>query len=148
MKDIPNYEGLYAVTRDGRVWSYPKPRSSKNGMWLKQQLLITKHNRTKQHNQLLVGLYKDKKRKVFLVHRLVALTYIPNSENKPDINHRDGNPLNNNVDNLEWVTKSENIQHSIKNGLVDYYTEKQKRIRSENGKKTCAVNFMRQRGIL
>jgi len=145
MKDIPNYEGLYAATKDGMIWSYPKPCGSRNGMFLKQQLSITKDNRTTPHKRLLVGLRKDKKRKMFLVHRLIALTYIPKPDDKPDINHKDGDSLNNNVENLEWCTKSENIQHAIKNGLVDYFTEKQKRIRSENGRNTIAKNSLKRR---
>ena len=85
-------------------------------------------------------LYKNKKRKAFLVHRLIALTYIPNPENKPDINHLDGNPLNNNVSNLEWCTKTENMKHAKETGLWDLYTEKQIRIRIENGQKTIDRN--------
>ena len=140
LKDIPNYEGLYAATKDGRVFSYPKPCSSKKGIFLKQHISITKHNRTTPHKQLLVGLYKNKKGKTFLVHRLIALTYIPNPENKPDINHIDGNPLNNNVPNLEWCTKTENMKHARETGLWDLYTEKQIRIRIENGQKTIDRN--------
>jgi len=145
MKDIPGYEGLYAVTRDGRIWSYAKPYSSKTGMFMKPQLFINRKNRTTPHVQHTVGLSKNGKRKSYLIHRLVAKTYIPNPENKPDINHKDTNPLNNLVSNLEWCTKLENIQHAIKNGMIDYYTEKQKKIRSENGKTTGAINGMKSR---
>ena len=119
MKDISNYEGLYAATRDGKIWSYPKPCSSTNGMFLKAQLSLTKHNRTTPHKQLLVGLRKEGKRKVFQVHRLIALTYIPN-------------PENNNVDNLEWCTKKENMRHAIETGLWDLYSESQIRNRERN----------------
>ena len=54
----------------------------------------------------------------FLVHRLVAMAYIPNPNNHPEVNHKDGNKLNNHVDNLEWVSRSENILHGIKIGLI------------------------------
>lgn len=135
MKDIPTYEGLYAATKDGKIFSYAKSCSSKEGIFLKQQLQTTRHNRTAPHQQLLVGLYKDNKRKRVLVHRIVALTYINNPENKPDINHIDGNSLNNNVDNLEWCTKKENMQHAKDTGIWNLFTEKQIRIRIENNKK-------------
>lgn len=135
MEDIIGYEGSYAVTEDGKVWSYPKPCSSKNGMWMKLQLFTNRNNRCKPHVQYTVGLTKYGKRTTYLVHRLVAQAFIPNPENKPQINHKDGNTLNNNIDNLEWATAAENNEHARNNGLVDFHSGNQDAIRSANGKK-------------
>ncbi len=62
-------------------------------------------------------LCKNRIRKGFLVSRLVAITFIPNTENKPYINHINGIKIDNKVENLEWCTQSENIKHAYKNGL-------------------------------
>lgn len=62
-------------------------------------------------NHLKIGLYKDKKRKHFYVHRLVAEAFIPNPNNYPEVNHKDENPLNNNMNNLEWCTHSYNMTY-------------------------------------
>lgn len=75
---------------------------------------------TKNKNYKIVCLTVDGKRKMKYVHRIVAETFIPNPENLPQVNHKDGNPLNNCVKNLEWVTNSGNQAHAYKTGLHSY----------------------------
>ena len=135
MKDIRGYEGLYAVTKDGRVWSYPKPCSSKNGIWLKPIANKSTRVKTKDYVIWMVGLRKNSKVTRFLIHRLVADAFIPNPANKRQVNHIDGNPANNHVDNLEWVSGFENMQHAQHSGLLNQFTDKSMANRSEQGKK-------------
>ena len=73
---------------------------------------------TDSDGYLCISLTKDYKSKSFFVHRLVAMTFIPNLENKPQVNHINGIKSDNRVENLEWVTASENMQHAWKNGLT------------------------------
>lgn len=99
---IKGYEGIYAITQNGKVWSYPN--RIHNGLWLKQALILGyKH----------VSLRK----RMFKVHRLIAQSFILNPENKPWINHIDGDRANNEIGNLEWSTPSENNQHAYDIGL-------------------------------
>ena len=108
MKQIEGYEGLYSITKDGKVWSHPKycGLSLRKGKWLKYNYNDNKY--------LYVILYKNKKGKTQRIHRLVADAYIPNPKNKTCINHKNGIKTDNRIENLEWVTYSENTQHAIK----------------------------------
>lgn len=107
-KEIPNFEGLYEASNLGRI------RSFKTKQIKKQRYTEKKY--------LQVDLYK-KEQKTYRVHRLIAKTFIKNFNNLPDVNHKDGNKQNNCVDNLEWITCYDNIQHAVKNGL---YNKKRK----------------------
>ena len=75
-------------------------------------------SQSSQQDYRHVTLLIDGKQKRMRVHRMVALTFIPNPDNKPYVNHKNGNRSDNRVDNLEWVTPSENIQHAVKTGLM------------------------------
>ena len=94
MEDIKGYEGLYAITSCGKVWSY------KNKRFLKYQYNSSRID----FRYYRVYLYKDGKPTPYQVHRLVAEAYIPNPENLPLVNHKDENKFNNCVNNLEWCT--------------------------------------------
>lgn len=104
MKDIKGYEGLYAVTEDGKVFGY------KRGRYLIPQTTDGKYFRVK--------LSKNGKTKTYLIHRLVAEAFIDNPDNKPCINHIDENGLNNHVSNLEWCTYKENNNHGNHNKKI------------------------------
>jgi hypothetical protein len=103
MKYIKGYEGFYSVDRDGLVWSHRRAKYLSPGSGSSGYLSVT--------------ITKDGKPKCFSVHRLVAMAFIENPEGKPQVNHKDGNKLNNNVENLEWATCSENMAHAVKIGL-------------------------------
>jgi len=92
-KDIPNFEGLYAIARNGKVWSYNK--CSKSGCWIQSCYDI-------KRKQLTMSLYKRKKQHKFLISYLVAITYLPNDNNFKYVKHLDGNKLNNHICNLKW----------------------------------------------
>lgn len=102
-KDVVGYEGLYLVNELGEVYSVKSGRQ-----------LTPCENR---FGYLNVCLRKSGKGKTEKVHRIVAKAFIPNPENKPQVNHIDGNKKNNCADNLEWVTNSENKKHAFVSGI-------------------------------
>lgn len=115
--DIPNFEGLYACSKKGEIKSYDRITINKRGTAQSFKGRILKPKKTKQ-GYLAVVLVKDSNRYNLRVNRIIATVYLANPENKPDVNHKDCNKINNSVNNLEWVTKEENMQHAELNGLV------------------------------
>lgn len=116
-KDIKGYEGLYAVDENGNVWSYEKTSPiGKNGGVVNRGGLILKPSQQGRTKHQRVMLFKNGKRKSYLIHRLVAQAFIPNPENLPLINHKDCDPTNNHISNLEWCTAKQNSIHAYQNG--------------------------------
>ena len=124
-KDITGYEGIYQISNHGRVRRiWKKSRTNPEG-----KLKILKMSIT-GYGYYSLYLFKNGKRKQYTIHKLVAVEFIENPLNKPQVNHIDGNKINNHVDNLEWCTCSENIKHAYKTGLkkaktgADHYNSK------------------------
>lgn len=111
-KPVVGWESLYEVSSFGRLRSlhYKKIRLLKNN--------IT--NLTKNYSYCKVILYNKKFRKTYSVHRLVATAFIPNLKNKLCVNHKDSNPQNNNVNNLEWCTQIENVKHATREKRMSF----------------------------
>ena len=108
IRDIPGYERLYAITEEGRVFSYPKGNNNM-GKFLKHKKTSGYYSYSLRIN----GTTKDER-----LHRLIALTFIPNPDSKPCINHIDGNKLNNSIENLEWCTHKHNMMEASRIGLL------------------------------
>ena len=102
MKKIINNKEEYLIDESGSIWN-------KHNKILKS--FISKNG----YKSITLGNKAKKENKGFTIHRLVAETFIPNPDNKPFVNHKDRNKLNNNVDNLEWVTERENFCHWLNN---------------------------------
>lgn len=105
-KAVKGYEEYLAVSSQGRVKSFMR---NPDGNILKAQ--------TDNKGYLRLSCTINGKKVRFKVHRLVAEHFVDNPDNKPQVNHKDGNKRNNAVPNLEWVTMSENAVHAIKSGL-------------------------------
>lgn len=101
MVDIKGYEGVYAITTCGKVWSY---RTKK---------FLKTYQTSKGYEK--VYLYKDNSVKHPTIHKLVAMAYIPNPNNLPQVNHKDENKANNSVSNLEWCTNKYNSNYGTRN---------------------------------
>ena len=105
-KDVVGYEGLYEVSDLGRVRSWY--RTLRNRVLTKREEPYYPRLHSCHSRHLAVWLYKNGTSRRWLVHRLVAMAFLPNPDNLPFINHKDEIPYNNNVDNLEWCTPAYN----------------------------------------
>ena len=114
-KPIESFETLYEIDDLGNVYSLPKKRPTPTTIYYTKERMLKPY--VSEKGYLLVDLRGHEKRTIKTVHRLVAEAFIPNPENKPQVNHIDGNKQNNCVDNLEWCTNSENQIHAFKSGL-------------------------------
>ena len=108
-RPVLGYEGLYEVSNTGQVRSLDKYDSMNR--FLRGRILRLF---TDGLGYLRAQLYSNSKRKSFLVHRLVAQAFIPNPDNLPQVNHRDENPSNDNVDNLEWCDGKYNVNYGTR----------------------------------
>ncbi|MCK9370513.1 HNH endonuclease [Candidatus Dojkabacteria bacterium] len=95
----------YLINKNGDVWSLLSNKVLKKTLSSSGYLTVS------------IGEFPEQPN--YFIHRLVAITFIPNPENKPFVNHKDGNKLNHSIENLEWVTRLENVRHAFRTGLYD-----------------------------
>lgn len=124
-KDIPNYEGYYQISNMGQIKSIVR----KGNLIERIRIQIVNSSGYPQ-----VSLSKNGKKKIFSVHRLVALLFVNNPDNLLEVNHIDGNKLNNIYTNLEWTTRSKNMKHAFDNKLA-VISDRQRKLMSINGSK-------------
>lgn len=122
--DLVGFEGIYKISNYGRIKRLQREwRSGRNGSQRKSlSESIVKQRRLKS-GYVKTTLCKDGVKKSYSVHILVAKTFIPNPENKPQVNHKDMNKENNMVENLEWNTAKENVAHCRKNKYIDNHAK-------------------------
>lgn len=117
-RDVVGYEGIYEVSDTGLVRTHKDKvtHSTRSGVRHWNQRVLKQ--KVSKDNCCRVSLYKNKSEKTWLVHRLVAIAFLPMQPGKEYVNHIDGNRLNNNLSNLEWCDHKENNNHAFDTGLM------------------------------
>lgn len=116
-RDIRDYEGFYQVSNLGRVRSVDRWIDRKGSPYLAKGKVLSM-NKLNKSGYRICCLSRNDNKKYMRFNRLVAIAFIPNPEDKPFVNHIDGDRLNDRFDNLEWCTNGENIQHAYDTGLA------------------------------
>ena len=142
---IEGFEGYFSISSFGNVRSETRtiPHKRFGEVILQGKPIIPTETKSVSNVYCLVSFAKEAKQKMFLVHRLVALTFIENPDNLPSVNHIDGNGLNNRLDNLEWTSPSNNTLHAYKVGLA-----KGKRGETNSGSKLTEENVRQIRNLI
>lgn len=111
-RPVVGYEGYYEISSIGNIRSldrYVFNKGNQSNSFIKGKPLMSMENK---YGYYMHCLYKDGRYKNVPIHRMVALAFLQNTDNEPQINHKDGNKKNNRVENLEWVSPSKNVQHA------------------------------------
>ena len=111
-EDLKGYENSYQISDSGRVFT--KRRLIGNQIYYGKELTP----QLTSDGYLKITLSKNGKSKKYYLHRLVAIQFLDNPNNLPQVNHIDGNKINNSITNLEWCTKNENQNHAVRTGLM------------------------------
>jgi hypothetical protein len=141
-KPIEGFSCNYQISNLGRV---KRVKETKDGI---KEYLLTPNSSNRYIN---IGLFKDSKQKNCKLHRLIAIAFIPNPSNKPQVNHINGDKYDNRIENLEWCTCKENVRHSWDTGLR-FFTETQKksntlRLKGKKGKDSfCSKSIVSECG--
>ena len=128
---VKGYEGIYEINNFGEIKSLSRKISNGSGFYISKEKILIKAVSTTGYYKIKLcknGVHKDHK-----IHRLVASSFIANPLNKPEVNHIDGNPKNNNVENLNWSTHRENMIHANVFGL------RKKKLDAEQEKKVIRM---------
>ncbi len=146
-KDLKGYKGKYKVSNLGRIKSLHRAIARKSNIGNKSYVTINERILTQRirsskerpdNKYLFTRLYKNKTQKTYMSSRLIALNFVPNPKNKPQVNHKDGRTLDNEACNLEWMTPSENTQHAYDNGLI----------KKTNSGESCYLSKLKEKDVI
>lgn len=140
-KDIPGYEKLYKISSSGIVRSYDK--IVRNGKYNQNRVILGRNLKytLARGGYYTVGLTKDRKQKVYFVHRLVAITFIDNPNDYPVINHKNAVRTDNRVSNLEWCTYSYNTLYSFREMGRQPVNKGERGAKSHLSKEICQIDI-------
>ena len=136
-KEVKGYEGLYEISNHGRVKSVDR---MSHGKHIRDKIL---KGGMFSNGYPYVCLRKKEINKNHLIHRLVAVAFLPNPHNLPEVNHIDGDKSNNSVENLEWCNRSYNLEHAVKIGLVESQCKIRRSVTVKRGEKIVTFKTMK-----